>query len=135
MTRIAIILILVLALMTPRVVHAEENAMLTVSKTIVYGGLAGLILGSAIALAADDNEGDIIKWSFVAGTFAGLGVGIHSVSKRSGPGSAVLSIEGADVAWNTPAPSFAFESDPLATGEYDKSAKLALLSFRGNAGR
>ncbi|NNE08923.1 MAG: hypothetical protein HKN20_10230 [Gemmatimonadetes bacterium] len=132
MTRIAITLILVLALMTPRAAHAEENAMLTVSKTIVYGGLAGLILGSAIALAADDNEGDIIKWSFVAGTFAGLGVGIHSVSKRGGP-SAVLSIEGNELAWNAPSPAFTFESDPLATGEYDKGAKISLLSFRTGA--
>lgn len=134
-SRIAISLILIFALATPTVVHAEENAMLTVSKTIIYGGLAGLILGSAIALAADDNEGDVIKWSFVAGTFAGLGVGIHSVSNRGPSQGAILSIEGDRLAWNTPAPSFRVESDPLATGNYDKSAKLALLSFRGNERR
>lgn len=64
--------------------QGAENPILEVAKSTVWGGLGGLVLGSAIALVNTDNEnnGDIIKWSFVAGTFLGCGYGIYHVSTR-----------------------------------------------------
>jgi len=72
--------------------RGEENPVLTVSKSIVYGGLAGLVLGGALALAVDDNQDDIVKWFFVGGTFAGFGAGVYHVAHRPGPSSALLQL-------------------------------------------
>ena len=70
--------------------QGEENPVLTVSKSIVYGGLAGLVLGGAVALAAQENEGEIMRWSFVAGTFVGFGAGVWHVTHRAQPSAAML---------------------------------------------
>ena len=71
--------------------EGDENPMKEVAKSTIYGGLAGLVLGSAIALATegDSNDGNIVRWSFVAGTFTGLGMGIWWVSKRPQPSAAL----------------------------------------------
>jgi len=72
---------------------SSENPMLEVAKSTVYGGLAGLVLGSAIALVNNgNNDGDIIKWGFVGGTFLGFGYGLYYVSSRPKP-SALLELE------------------------------------------
>lgn len=69
---------------------SSANPMVEVFKSTIYGGLAGLMLGSAIALAADnDNNGDTIRWSFVGGTFFGFGYGIYHVSRRPQPRAAL----------------------------------------------
>ncbi|TMQ48280.1 MAG: hypothetical protein E6K73_12280 [Candidatus Eisenbacteria bacterium] len=61
----------------------SENPMVEVARSIIWGGVAGLVVGSAMALASNgDNSGDIIKWSFVGGTFLGLGFGIYHVTTR-----------------------------------------------------
>jgi O-antigen/teichoic acid export membrane protein len=72
---------------------SSENPMLEVAKSTVYGGLAGLVLGSAVALVNNgNNDGDIIKWGFVGGTFLGFGYGLYYVSSRPKP-SALLELE------------------------------------------
>lgn len=73
--------------------QGSENPVLEVAKSTVYGGLAGLLLGSAIALATDSNDGDIIKWSFVGGTFLGCGFGIYHVATRP-KATALLEFQG-----------------------------------------
>lgn len=61
----------------------SENPMVEVTRSILYGGLAGLMMGGAIALATEsDNAGDIIRWGIVTGTFVGLGFGLHHVTHR-----------------------------------------------------
>jgi hypothetical protein len=111
--------------------QGDENPAISITKSIFWGGLGGLVLGSAIALAVDDNEGDIIKWSFVGGTFAGLAVGIWHVTNRPEPQGAMLDLtpEGARLA----APSFSFEArpDPLLAGDrVDRSIRAPLVSLR-----
>ncbi len=75
--------------------QGAENPVLEVAKSTVYGGLAGLLLGGAIALVSDnnDNDGDIVKWSFVGGTFLGLGYGIYHVASRP-KATAVIELRG-----------------------------------------
>ena len=66
--------------------QSSENPVVEVSRSVVYGGLAGLVLGSAFALANDgNNDGDIIKWCFVGGTVVGLAAGVYFVSTRPQP--------------------------------------------------
>jgi hypothetical protein len=82
---------LVLGAMVP-VAHAavnverqgSENPVIEVTKSAVWGGLGGLVVGGALALVSDsnDNDGDIVRWCFVGGTFLGLGYGIYHVASR-----------------------------------------------------
>lgn len=71
--------------------EGDENPMKEVAKSVIYGGLAGLVLGSAIALAdkGNDNDGDIIRWGFAGGTFLGLGMGLWWVTKRPSATAAI----------------------------------------------
>lgn len=109
----------------------DENPAISVTKSIFWGGLGGLVLGSAVALVADENEGDIIKWSFVGGTFAGLGLGIWHVTHRPEPRSALLRIGPDDVDLSTPTVEFAMERDRLPLdGTADRTVRVTLLSVR-----
>ena len=74
--------------------EGQENPVVTVAKSTLWGGLAGLVLGSAIALAVEENEDDIVKWFFVGGTIGGFGFGIYHVATRERPASALLQIDG-----------------------------------------
>lgn len=63
--------------------QGSENPVLEVAKSTLFGALGGLVLGGAIALASSgDNDGDIVKWSFIGGTFVGFGYGIYHVATR-----------------------------------------------------
>jgi hypothetical protein len=73
--------------------EGSENPVLEVAKSTLYGGLGGLVVGIAIALVAEGDGGDIIKWSYVGGTFLGLGYGIYHVSTRPQP-TALLEFQG-----------------------------------------
>lgn len=80
----------------------DANPMVSVFKSTVYGGLAGLTLGLAVELVDDDSDGDAVKWGFVSGTFFGFGYGVYHVATRPGPGSAML--EGGPSGWQVSAP-------------------------------
>jgi hypothetical protein len=67
--------------------HESENPVKSIATSTLYGALAGLTLGVAIGLVAEENEDDIIKWCFVGGTFFGFGYGIYHVSTRPQPSS------------------------------------------------
>ncbi len=66
--------------------QGSENPMIEVFKSTIYGGLAGLVVGGAIALAAE-NGGEPVRWGFVVGTFVGLGAGVIHVTSRPQPTS------------------------------------------------
>jgi len=102
--------------------RGEENPVLTVSKSTIYGGLAGLVLGGALALAVNENEGDIVKWFFVAGTFGGFGAGVYHVTHRPGPTSALLTITPGGVGTALPALELS------ATRSEGAAARITLLS-------
>jgi hypothetical protein len=64
--------------------QGSENAIIEVAKSMGYGALGGMLLGTAIAYATndDDDNGDYVRWGFVSGTFIGLGYGLYQVTHR-----------------------------------------------------
>lgn len=83
--------------------HGNENPVLEVAKSTIYGGLAGLVVGLALTWAADTDDDDITRWSFAAGTIVGLGAGIYFVSHRPAP-TAMLHLQDGDVTLRPPVP-------------------------------
>ena len=67
--------------------QSDENPVKEIAKSIMWGALAGLLVGSAIELAAKSESGEPVRWGIVIGTFAGLGAGIYFVSHRPQPSS------------------------------------------------
>lgn len=66
--------------------QGAENPMVEIARSTMYGGLAGLMIGGAIALVDDSNDdGDALKWGFAGGTFFGFGFGVISVLRRPEP--------------------------------------------------
>ena len=107
----------------------DENPAMTITKSIFWGALGGLILGGAVALVIDDNQEDALKWGFVGGTGLGLAAGIWHVANRPQPRSALLRIDsdGASVAL----PDFALSTTagPLrGEGRPDRSLRVTLVS-------
>jgi hypothetical protein len=67
--------------------HGDENPMVEIARSVFWGGVAGLAIGTAITLADDNHSGEPIRWGIVVGTFAGLGAGIYFVANRPIPAS------------------------------------------------
>ena len=83
----------------------SENPMVEVSRSVIYGGLAGLVVGAAFATAADtDHKGDIVRWCFAGGTAVGLAVGFLYVTHRPQP-QAMLEWNGGVPALHAPLPA------------------------------
>lgn len=76
----------------------QENPVITIGKSTLYGGATGLLLGLALTLVIDEDTGDVIKWSFVGGTFGGFLLGIYHVATRPQPSSAMLQFRGSRLA-------------------------------------
>lgn len=68
----------------------QENPIVSIAKSTLYGGATGVILGLALTLVIDEDTGDIMKWSFVGGTFGGFLFGIYHVSSRPKPSAAIF---------------------------------------------
>jgi F0F1-type ATP synthase assembly protein I len=84
-----------------------ENPMVEVARSTLYGGLAGLMLGGAIALVDDSHDdAKVLKWGFAGGTFLGFGVGLISVLRRPEP-TGLLQLENgrAHLALSPPRPT------------------------------
>ena len=79
-----------------------ENPMVEVARSTIYGGVTGLLLGGALALAVPDNkDSDYLKWGFVAGTFFGFGYGLHHIATRPSP-QALLELDHGALGWGVP---------------------------------
>lgn len=63
----------------------EENPMVTIAKSTLYGAGTGLVVGLALSLVIDEPFEDVMKWSFVGGTLGGLAIGILHVATRPNP--------------------------------------------------
>jgi hypothetical protein len=103
-----------------------ENPMITVAKATFWGALTGLLLGGAIALIAEDNEDDIIKWSLVAGTFGGFAFGIYHVATRPSGESSLLELDGDGLALSLPTVDIGW------TGDEDRrhlNTKMTVFSY------
>ena len=87
--------------------QGSENPFIEVMNTTRWGAMGGLLIGGAIALAAD-NGGEPVRWGIVVGTFAGLTYGIVQVATRAQP-RALLEFDGVRTRLN-PAPLAAIET-------------------------
>ncbi len=76
----------------------QENPVVTIGKSTLYGGATGLLLGLALALVIEDNTGEIMRWSFVGGTFGGFLIGVYHVANRPQPASAMLQFNSSGLA-------------------------------------
>ena len=138
MNRVSGLLLIVLVIMLVTVVesradvevrrYGEENPMITIAKSTFWGGVAGLVLGGAVALVAGENEDDIVKWFFVGGVFTGFGVGLYHVATRPKPTSSLLEINGDGLAVNLPSIRFAPE-DVSGHGEWRAAVTVFSLDF------
>lgn len=64
---------------------AQENKILTATKSALYGCAAGLLLGGAASLVVSEADRDnVIRWGVVIGTFGGFAYGIYDTQGRSG---------------------------------------------------
>ena len=80
-----------------------ENPVVEVFRSTVYGALAGVAVGGAIALAVGSDAGEIMRWSIVGGTAIGLGTGIYFVSRRPQP-AAMLELKDGGLSFHPPTP-------------------------------
>ena len=66
----------------PLAAYYQDNPVVEVARSTLYGGLAGLALGLAAALVVDDS-GEAVKWGFVIGTFGGFIWGVVHQTRSS----------------------------------------------------
>ena len=66
--------------------YYDENPVVEVARSTMWGAIGGTILGLAAALVVEDG-GEAVKWGFVAGTFGGFIWGVVYATGRDGAGS------------------------------------------------
>lgn len=90
----------------------QENPMISIAKSTLYGAATGVLLGLALTLVVDEDTGDILKWSFVGGTFGGFLYGIYHVSTRPEPSASLLQFDASGlVKVNMPKPQVRLHRD------------------------
>jgi hypothetical protein len=77
----AVLVLVVVLLGLPSQVCADP--VWTVFRDTIGGSLAGLLVGLAIDVAREGDNGDATRVCFIAGTFAGLGLGIYQAMNES----------------------------------------------------
>jgi hypothetical protein len=105
----------------------QENPMVTIGKSTLYGGATGLLVGLALSLVVDEDTGTVLKWGFVGGTLGGLMFGIYHVATRPQPSSALLQFDSdrlAKVA--VPQPQVRFQS--MKDGRHSPVIKVPIVS-------
>ena len=101
--------------------EGDANPMAAVFKSTIYGGGAGLLLGLALTLVdEDDDDGEPVKWGFVAGTFFGFGYGLYHVATRPEPTGL---LERRDGEWVMALPD-------VVPGVREPGARVHLATFR-----
>ncbi len=69
--------------------YYDDNPVVEVARSTMWGAIGGTILGLAAALVVEDG-GEAVKWGFVAGTFGGFIWGVVYATGRSDPGNASM---------------------------------------------
>jgi uncharacterized membrane-anchored protein YitT (DUF2179 family) len=68
--------------------RSDENPVVEVARSVMWGALGGAMVGAAIALAdKDPNNEDPIRYGIVTGTFVGLGYGLWWSAHRPSGGA------------------------------------------------
>jgi len=110
---LALVLVLLLALWCPIAsasVNVErtgsENPGKEVASSTIWGGVAGATIGLAVALmtSSTHSDGDIVRYSFAAGTLLGFGFGVMHVMSRPQP-TAMLELKDGVTALSLPTPA------------------------------
>ena len=65
----------------------DENPVKEIAKSVVWGAVAGAVLGGAVMLADSDPSLEPVRWGVVIGAFGGLGAGVYFVALRPQPTS------------------------------------------------
>lgn len=79
--RRAVSLVVLGALLSgPAVASADDSTIIQISKSTVYGGLLGLLLGSAVAIVVEEDRDEPIRWGLVIGVFGGFAYGVYAAS-------------------------------------------------------
>ena len=98
-----------------------ENPMVEIARSVMWGAVAGFVVGGAIALAAKDDSGESLRWGIVAGTVVGLAAGVYFVSHRPQP-AAMLELQDGRL---TPNPAALGAIEPVPGG-----ARARLIGVR-----
>jgi hypothetical protein len=69
-----------------------ESPFVSVSRSTLYGSLAGTVIGCALMLVTDKYDEDVFKVAFVGGTALGLGYGVYHVSTRPAAEAALIRV-------------------------------------------
>jgi len=101
--------------------NGAENPMVEIARSVMWGAVAGFVVGGAVALAAKDDTGESLRWGIVIGTGAGLAAGIYFVSHRPQP-AALLELKHGKL---TPNPAALAAVEPVAGG-----ARARLIGVR-----
>lgn len=101
---------------------SAENPMAEIARSVMWGALAGLLVGGAVELAAKDTSGEPLRWGIVVGTGAGLASGVYFVSHRPQP-SALLELHDGSL---RPGSGVLGALEPVAGGA---RARLIAVSF------
>jgi hypothetical protein len=64
---------------------AAPEPVVEIARSVMWGAVAGLVVGGAVALAAKDDSGESLRWGIVGGTAVGLVAGVYFVSHRPEP--------------------------------------------------
>ncbi len=72
---------------------SHENPVISIAKSTLYGGATGILLGLALTLVIDEPSEDVLKWSFVGGTFGGFFYGIYHVANRPKPSASLIQFD------------------------------------------
>jgi hypothetical protein len=107
--------------------QACADPVWTVCRDTIGGSIAGLLVGIAIDVAGEGNGADATRACFIAGTFAGLGLGIYQAVQESKPGKqSLLSIEpGKAVSLRLTLPEVTLQEQANAAGK-----EYAQLAYR-----
>lgn len=60
--------------------RADDSTIIQISKSTIYGGLLGLLLGGAVAIVVEDDRDEPIRWGLVLGVFGGFAYGVYAAS-------------------------------------------------------
>ncbi len=107
----------------------QENPIISVAKSTMWGMVTGVLLGLAINVASDADSKEVYRWSFVGGTFAGFIYGVYHVANRPQPSASLIQFDTEGLAkFNLPQPQLQVSRERFSL---DKSLdfKVSLMSL------
>jgi hypothetical protein len=77
-----LVALLVLGLFPVTPARANDNPIVEVATSALYGAATGLLLGGVLTLVVDSqHRDDVVRWGVVTGTFGGFAFGIYQITR------------------------------------------------------